>query len=280
MKSYSKELDQFFLSQQNYLLIEGLTLDGCNTQDNIRTFTRQIYRQAIELDDLADSDDVFHRGMDSLKVLVVVQRFRAAVTTIGLPIKPEDVDSRLIYSASTVDKMTEAILDLVTKPKGTEHEQNSAVLSRELRMKHLLEQYSCNLPTFVPVGKQANSLRTILLTGSTGSLGSYILAALESLPKNEDDKFYCLNRSQNSKERQRKSNLDRGVNIEWDDERIEFLQADLSRLDLGLGAEKHAEILNNTTVIIHNAWQVNFNLALDSFEPQIQGVRNLLEFSA
>lgn len=266
MKSYSKELDQLFLSQQNYLLIEGLTLDGSSTQDNIRTFTRQIYRQAMELDDLSDSDDVFHRGMDSLKVLVVVQRFRAAVTTIGLPFKPEDVDSQLIYSASTVDKMTEAILDLVTKPKGTEHEQNNAVLPRELKMKHLREQYSRNPPTFVPVGRQANSLRTILLTGSTGSLGSYLLAALESLPKNEVDKAYCLNRSQTSKERQRISNLDRGPNIDWDDERIQFLQADLSRLDLGLGAEKYAEILNNTTVIIHNAWQVDFNLALDPFK--------------
>ena len=38
VKSYSKELDQLFLSQQNYLLIEGLTLDGSSTQDNIRTF--------------------------------------------------------------------------------------------------------------------------------------------------------------------------------------------------------------------------------------------------
>ena len=280
VKSYSEELDQLFLSQQNDLLIEGLTLDRSNTQDNIRTFTRQIYRQAIELDDLSDSDDVFHRGMDSLKVLVVVQRLRAAVATIGCHINLEKINARLIYSASTVDKMTEAILDLVTKPKGTEQEQKNAVVSRGPRMRHLLKQYSRNLPTSVPVGKQANSLRTILLTGSTGSLGSYLLAALESLPNSEVDKVYCLNRSQNSKEKQRKSNLDRGLNIDWDDERIEFLQADLSRLDLGLGAEKYAEILSNTTVIIHNAWQVNFNLALDSFEPQIQGVRNLLDFSA
>lgn len=111
-------------------------------------------------------------------------------------------------------------------------------------MKHLLEKYSRNLPTFVPVGRQENSLRTILLTGSTDSLGSYLLAALESLPKNEADKVYCPNRSQNSKERQRKSNLDRGLNNDWDDERIEILQADLSRLDLGLGAEKYAESLS------------------------------------
>jgi len=33
-------------------------------------------------------------------------------------------------------------------------------------------------------------------------------------------------------------------------------------------------------VILHSAWQINFNLSVDSFEPHIQGVSNLLDFSA
>jgi hypothetical protein len=81
VKSYSKELDQLFLSQQNYLLIKGLTLNSSSTQDNIRTFTQQIYGQVMELDNLSDSDDVFHRGMDSLKVLVVVSRGRPEISS-------------------------------------------------------------------------------------------------------------------------------------------------------------------------------------------------------
>jgi thioester reductase-like protein len=147
-------------------------------------------------------------------------------------------------------------------------------------MKLLLEQYSRGLLSSVSIGKQANSLRSVLLTGTTGSLGSYLLAAFENMPSSKVSRIYCLNRSPNSKDRQKKSSLARGLNADWDNERIEFLQADLSQSDLGLGAEKYAELLSETTVVMHNAWQVNFNLALDSFEPQIRGVRNLLDFSA
>ncbi len=54
----------------------------------------------------------------------------------------------------------------------------------------------------------------------------------------------------------------------------------MSQQDLRLGTEKNAEIISKTTVIIQNAWQINFNLALDSSKPPIQWVRNLLEASA
>jgi thioester reductase-like protein len=279
VKSYSKELDQLFSSQQDDLLTEGLTLDASHAPDSVRTFVREIYRQAMDLDDLRGSDNVFHRGMDSLKVLVVAQRLRAAAKTVGMPINLEDVNARLVYSASSVDKMTEAILELVKPPEGIEQNRKSAMFSRELKMKLLLEQYSRALPSSITVGKQVNSLQSVLLTGTTGSLGSYLLAAFEKMPSSQVSRIYCLNRSPNSKDRQKKSSLARGLNIGWDNERIEFLQADLSQSDLGFGAEKYAELLSETTVIIHNAWQVNFNLTLDSFESQIRGVRNLLDFS-
>ena len=33
------------------------------------------------------------------------------------------------------------------------------------------------------------------------------------------------------------------------------------------------------TIIIHNAWKVDFNLPLLSFEPNIQGTRNLIDLA-
>lgn len=61
---------------------------------------------------------------------------------------------------------------------------------------------------------------------------------------------------------------------------MEFFYADLPQPDLGLGAEKYAELLDKTKIVIQNAWPVNFSLALDSLEPQIRGGLNLLNFSA
>jgi thioester reductase-like protein len=34
------------------------------------------------------------------------------------------------------------------------------------------------------------------------------------------------------------------------------------------------------TLIIHNAWRLDFNLRLSSFESHVQGVRKLIDFSA
>ncbi|PMD30871.1 hypothetical protein L207DRAFT_612220 [Hyaloscypha variabilis F] len=85
-----------------------------------------------------------------------------------------------------------------------------ASILREQRMKSLLEKYMFRSPSSAPPNGQARSVQTVILTGTTGSLGNYVLAALESMPRSA----------------------------------------------------------------------VNFNLALDSFEPQIRGVWNLLDFGA
>ena len=39
-------------------------------------------------------------------------------------------------------------------------------------------------------------------------------------------------------------------------------------------------MIGSVTHIIHNAWTVNFNLALQSFEGQVAGVRKLVDISA
>ena len=43
---------------------------------------------------------------------------------------------------------------------------------------------------------------------------------------------------------------------------------------------KYAELLKTVTNIIHGAWQVDFNLTVESFSLHIAGVRSLVNFSA
>jgi thioester reductase-like protein len=100
------------------------------------------------------------------------------------------------------------------------------------------------------------------------------------MPAAKVAKIFCLNRSSNAKERQNKMSQSHGLKCHWDDQRVEFLHTDLSKSKLGLNAEKYDELLRETTVVIHNAWQVDFNLAIESFEPQIHGLRNLLDFAS
>ena len=58
--------------------------------------------------------------------------------------------------------------------------------------------------------------------------------------------------------------------------RVSFLAVDLSKAHLNLSENEYANLGSETTLIIHNAWSVNFNLPLSSFRTQLDGIINLL----
>lgn len=97
-----------------------------------------------------------------------------------------------------------------------------------------------------PLGKM-----TVILTGSTGSLGSYLL---DSLARQEHvAKIYCLNRAEDGGlAKQKLASLDRGLDIAaWGgDSRVEFLHVDLAEPLFGLAPHKYRELLRETTHII------------------------------
>ncbi|PHH77097.1 hypothetical protein CDD83_4170 [Cordyceps sp. RAO-2017] len=62
--------------------------------------------------------------------------------------------------------------------------------------------------------------------------------------------------------------------------KVDFVGADLSLPDLGLGPARYDELLARADRVIHNAWPVNFNISVASFEPHVRGVRHLVDFAA
>ena len=289
VKAYAAQLDHLFSSQELGLMTEGLTIKKSPSPEDIKTFTREIYIQAMEMDDLKDSDNVFERGIDSLRVTVVAQRLNAALQWCELSLtRLGMVDARLVYSAPSIAQMAETLISLSGQNEGVPTTKEFLSQSRQKKMEDMLDKSSNDLPSTKSQADVRSPLiddtkpgaMKIILTGTTGSLGSYLLAALEALPKTQVAKIFCLNRSANSQEKQRKSSATRGLNASWDNERVQFLQSDVSQPDLGLSANKFIELLQETTVIIHCSWKVDFNLTIESFDPQIRGVRNLLSFSA
>ena len=54
--------------------------------------------------------------------------------------------------------------------------------------------------------------------------------------------------------------------------------ADISQRDFGLERKTYESLLVQVTVVIHNAWPVNFNLSLSAFGPQLVGITGFVEF--
>ena len=88
--------------------------------------------------------------------------------------------------------------------------------------------------------------KTVLLTGSTGSFSRHILQ--QFLLDTRVTHIYCLNRSDNAKERQAKLTA-----VDLPESRIPFFRADLGEADLGLPPSDFQTLFSNVDTIIHNS---------------------------
>lgn len=118
---------------------------------------------------------------------------------------------------------------------------------------------------------------SVILTGSTGNLGTYLLAALAN--SSAVSKIYCLNRSQDAEQRQSDLLKERGLSVQDSCTSIVFIASQYDALHLGLGKDIYQTLLDNTTSIVHCAWPVDFNRTFESFLPSIQGVINFIDLS-
>ncbi len=141
-----------------------------------------------------------------------------------------------------------------------------------------LPQVQLPRPEATPSRASLDSPWTVILTGSTGSLGTYILATLQQLPRDKVAKVYCLNRSKDGREKQNAALTLRGIPPLRDD-RFIFLEAKYDSPRFGLSSGIFNQLLAEATVIIHNAWPVNFVLPGEHFRPSLIGLRNFLRFS-
>ncbi|TFK96751.1 hypothetical protein BDV98DRAFT_554877 [Pterulicium gracile] len=123
---------------------------------------------------------------------------------------------------------------------------------------------------------------TVLLTGSTGNLGTHILAYLLEHPS--VDHVFVHNRVSSSNlsslQRHETQFTEHGLNHDLlHDKKLTFLEGDLRAPQLGLAQQEYDELLSIANVVIHNAWKSNFKFTLHDYEPFIIGSRNLIDFA-
>ncbi len=124
----------------------------------------------------------------------------------------------------------------------------------------------------MPDKYRAEMLRSkaILLTGSTRSLGCFLLARLAKDP--EVKRVVCINR-RGGRERQEAEMKRRGTGvIDW--YKIHMLEI----LDLG-DIDDQLDSVDSVTHIIHNAWPVNFSRGLEGFEGHVWRLVNLVKIA-
>lgn len=185
--------------------------------------------------------------------------------------------TRVVYSNPTPQRLAQYLMDTVVKNHS--NEARNEYLEQQQAMTSIYDKYTRELPAAKEGRPEAaDEGQTVVLTGSTGMLGSYLLDLMVSSPRVK--KVVCLNRAEDGGTRQQITAMaDRGLTSNYT-QKAEFYHADISRSDFGLPAGVYQCLLMETDRWIHNAWPVNFNILVETFEPHIRGVRNVADFAA
>jgi thioester reductase-like protein len=276
---YEKEIDALYLAvesvsaKERIALPSAMTLDSDNLLPIFETLLNEAMGKTIGVD-----EDVFAAGMDSLKAIFVrnslLSALRGDKRTEGLV---SSVPQNFVFLFTTANSMASALASLVNTGK---LEEDGGASAQEDVVNRMVEKYTASFPSIV---KKTNAKEVIILTGSTGSLGSFILYSL--LNDMRVDKVYCFNRQGGSvptPQRQLNSFKERQLDSHLlsNPSRIEFLDVDLVSPFFGLDEKIYNIVHSEATLIIHNAWALNFNWQLSTFENvHIAGLRAIVDFA-
>ncbi|KAJ6578491.1 acetyl-CoA synthetase-like protein [Mycena capillaripes] len=223
--------------------------------------------------DIRAGQDLFDQGLDSLSATFLRHRI------VGV-LKSSDDDQtkravqgivqNFVYANPSIEELARAIATLVHGDADTSGTENKGNVER------MIAKYSKDLEAAAnPDGKAV-----ILLTGSTGGLGSHLLEILLRLSSVE--RVYAFNRrgKRPVSERQREAFLDRALDATLlSSDKLVYLEGDTAKEDLGLPPHVFTALRDIITVIIHNAWTLDFNKSLSSFEPHVKGMHNLIDLA-
>ena len=244
-QAYEMEINRFYADIAGFGdSTDAVQLDPKDL-DAVRTSISNLLNKTERLRDLAFDQDFFAAGMDSLEVMNLVRKLRSSFRDHDGGVLTKLISPRTIYANPTVIKLAAAVQHLAdhgdVASEGSEMERIG-------KMEGLLAKYSQNLPQpKVSTTQRQEHDFTIVLTGSTGSLGSYLFDCLLTSPR--ITKVICLNRGTDSDTKQKDSNKSRGLITKWGG-RVHFLTTDLSKTDLGLGFDDYNMLVRDSSAII------------------------------
>lgn len=275
VKLYEEDINKIYeTSGVNTDEILKLKIDS---EDVLAQSIVEILQRKLSAKNLDVNVDFFAAGIDSLGVMNAAKILRSGLKECGYEIDAQALAPRVIYTNSTPQRLAAHIFNTVINGQnGTQSEdeqQQEAMAAIHRKYTQDLTKAIANRPD------PGNENQVVILTGSTGMLGSYLLDLMGR--NHRVSKIICLNRAADGgRAQQLKALADRGLDVGLLDSKVEFYHADLSKPDLGLSAVIYQRLLAETDRVIHNAWPVNFNIPIESFEPFLAGVRYIGDLAA
>ncbi|WWD19982.1 hypothetical protein CI109_104455 [Kwoniella shandongensis] len=226
-----------------------------------------------EAESLDQDTDLFSWGVNSL----MATRLRTAIHRTfdtGGKVLPINV----VFEKPSISRLAKYIFDLQERTTDDVDLEDDPLH----QMESLVQKYKLERPSGRAKPQQCGKTggNTIVLTGATGSLGSFLLDKLSQLPSDVVERIVCLVRAKDddvARSRIEESLEQRGLKL---DKRVNSYSANFADENLGLNPSTYLRLIETVDVVIHAAWPVHFASSLVSFEDSIKGARNLLDLVA
>ncbi|KAI1495797.1 hypothetical protein F5X99DRAFT_425705, partial [Biscogniauxia marginata] len=243
IKLYTDEIDQLYQKAGEVESSDAPHIDVTSEETLIDSIEKMFQTSLGVKGKLEPDSDFFSAGIDSMQVINASRLLKAGLVAAGFHVDSTALATRVIYSNPTPRKLAQYIFSIVrdgieSSPEDDEKHEIQA-------MEALWQKYTLDLPK-PKEGRPdpADEDQTVLLTGSTGMLGSYMLSLMVSSPAVK--KIICLNRAEDGgKKQQAKIMKERGLITDYE-EKAEFWHADMSRSDFGLPRETYERLLSST----------------------------------
>ncbi|KAG2060872.1 putative aminoadipate reductase [Suillus hirtellus] len=285
VKLYEEEINAL------YETVEGSARAGIDvplptswTAEDVEAWLK-VHATAVNAERAVDPGvDLFAQGFDSLSATFLKNRIIGSLSSSSdrdVKVSASRIDQNIIFSNPSIHQLARSVINAVLQQDGT------GAVDAKADIENMIERYSVGLGNTVA---EANTTlvsgcnqrdHVVALTGSTGGLGSYLLANL--LQREDVSVVYAFNRPSKGasiQQRQENSFKDRGLDFTLlQSGKLVYVETDTSDDHLGLDKELYQKICTSVTIIIHNAWRLDFNLALSSFDSHVRGTRNLIDLA-
>ncbi|PWY65421.1 NRPS-like enzyme [Aspergillus eucalypticola CBS 122712] len=272
--AYTREIDAIYAAQDEQQV--EVKLPAATDYESLRNYLQSIISSLTgRSQDLKDSDDLYTLGLDSMRVIQLSKTLGSSVKARNGELDIKRLNVQELYAHPTLGKLTYLLQEVLQ-----EKTASIPVMSRAEKIAELVHKYTDDLPVRILGARDLPERSTVIVTGSTGSLGTYLLYGL--LCDAQVAKVYCLNRTEDAVDRQSAGFAQKGLDTALlaDKSRVEFLHTSFGERHFGLNEAVYRRLLDSVDMVIHNAWKVNFNHPVSTFEdPHIQSVREFINFS-
>ncbi|KAK7472181.1 hypothetical protein VKT23_000303 [Stygiomarasmius scandens] len=243
-------------------------------------FVRAVVKHVLSIEDIKDEDDIFQRGGDSLQATWIKNSILGALRD-SAKIDTREATGNFVYEHPTIASLAAFVTSAVSNGTLDSQRGFEAQVKADVEgMRRMLEKYSKGFVSANKDKSPTNDRKVVLMTGSTGGVGVHILDRLLEDPTVK--KVYALIRKGSVDIRTKQVNafVERGVDVGLiSNEKLVLLEANLSEERFGLQESVFEDVKGSVTHIIANAWRVDFNISLSSFESDIKGLRYMVDLA-